>query len=228
MSLHVRRNDPARDQGTAQLVSVRCGMVSDENHAYITCDYAALFGRLYDRHNARLHHYAWVWLRDSNDADDAVQEVWARALLHRQDLQSEDTSQGCLVSICRTVCVDRLRARKRENAFIASCRDGPRATELHPNGSEQSSAYIAMIETIAYAMARLPARQRMVFDLRLLQGRSVAETAIELGIAKGTVKASLHQACRNVRRMIGAEDSGPEDTTVAGGGGIVERPAYRV
>ncbi|MGH7624352.1 MAG: sigma factor-like helix-turn-helix DNA-binding protein [Gemmatimonadaceae bacterium] len=82
---------------------------------------------------------------------------------------------------------------------------------LHAGEPDPTSTLLVLMETIAYAIVELPARQRMVFDLRLLQHRSVAETAIELGIAEGTVKATLHQACGNMRRMIHAAAVVTED-----------------
>lgn len=51
----------------------------------------------------------------------------------------------------------------------------------------------------------LPKRQRQVVGLRVLADLSVADTAETLGMAEGTVKATLHRALRRLRDALEAD-----------------------
>lgn len=60
------------------------------------------------------------------------------------------------------------------------------------------------------AINGLPFRQKWVFVLRFLEGRSLREIAVATGMAEGTVKASLHFATRKFRDAIGEYWQGEE------------------
>jgi RNA polymerase sigma-70 factor (ECF subfamily) len=55
---------------------------------------------------------------------------------------------------------------------------------------------------LAEALAGLPTRQRLVVALHYLLDLPVAEVARELGVAEGTVKATLHQARASLRAKL--------------------------
>jgi len=59
-----------------------------------------------------------------------------------------------------------------------------------------------VIEAVRRALVNLTPRQRAVVTLRLLEGCSVRDSAIRLGVAEGTVKATLSQARRSLRATL--------------------------
>ena len=56
------------------------------------------------------------------------------------------------------------------------------------------------------AVAALPLRQRQVVALFYVEDRPVADVAVVLGIAEGTVKAVLHAARQSLAATLGEED----------------------
>lgn len=52
-------------------------------------------------------------------------------------------------------------------------------------------------------MRNLPPRERMAVDLHYFVGLDIAATAAVMGIATGTVKATLHHAQARLRETLG-------------------------
>jgi RNA polymerase sigma factor (sigma-70 family) len=68
---------------------------------------------------------------------------------------------------------------------------------------------------IRAAVATLPPRQRATVVLRYFNDLSIADTAVILDCAEGTVKALTNQAVANLRRRFGAVLADTEDDTDA-------------
>lgn len=57
-------------------------------------------------------------------------------------------------------------------------------------------------DRIRRALETLTEKQRAVVVLRLLEGFSTRATATRMGVAEGTVKATLHQALGRLRPLL--------------------------
>ena len=69
----------------------------------------ALYRRLVECHSPRLLAIALAYTRDSDEAHDAVQEVWVRAYQGREQLENAGSFVGWLLTISRNVCHSRGR-----------------------------------------------------------------------------------------------------------------------
>lgn len=78
------------------------------------------------------------------------------------------------------------------------------AEELHDLAAEPGVQLdvTRSIERIRKFTASLPNQQREVVVLRIFEGFSVKQTANILGCRSGTVKAHLHKAIANLRRLV--------------------------
>ncbi|MEX2152846.1 MAG: RNA polymerase sigma factor [Gemmatimonadaceae bacterium] len=133
----------------------------------------------------QLRRYAGV----DADTRDLLQEVWLRAFDKRRTFDGRGSFIGWLLAVSRTVGIAAVRKRMREPV-----------TEDLPEVAARSDPDAGLMrETLRDAVLALPARQRDVVILRLVEGRSTAETARLLQCAEGTVKALLHQATRKLR-----------------------------
>ena len=72
------------------------------------------FAELHRRHDAALHRYCLSLLKRPEDAADAVQDTWLRALGSLTEGKLGVTHvRGWLFAIARNACLDRLRERRR-------------------------------------------------------------------------------------------------------------------
>jgi RNA polymerase sigma-70 factor (sigma-E family) len=122
-------------------------------------------------------------LADTGDAEEVVQEAFARTLARWDDVREVHDPLPYLRSAVLNLCRGRFR---RKPTPLALARPAPSA-EAEAGRSARRDAVLA-------ALATLPRRQREVVALRYFGELSTQETADALGIAPGTVTAHLHRA----------------------------------
>ena len=192
---------------------IRCTLTEIEFRACRSGD-ERCFAELYGRYTPYLLAYAHTLLRVREDAEDAVQESWLRAYDARGRFENVGSFAGWLSHICRNICVSSLRARRQE-AVSLDCVDDP--CVLHAeHGVKGEPVHRGrrtqwLCDWVDDQFVALPRLQRDVAAMRWLFGHSTEQTAHEIGIAPGTVKAALHQARKKVRsRLLTQEARTPE------------------
>lgn len=128
---------------------------------------------------------------DEQAAFDAVHDGFVRAVRYRGQLRDRGSAPGW---VCRIVLNE---ARKRRTI---EWRQVPTAHGL----LEQTAATNGQHETgaVEAALASLPERQRVALFLRYYADLDYAGIAEALGIARGTVSATLHAARSNLQTKL--------------------------
>lgn len=158
---------------------------------------AEFFRNAVEVHSGRLFAYARSYVPDEASAEDVVQETWLRAYRKRETFRGEGSFVGWLLAIARSVALDLNRK--------PTLRRQP--TPVVPEGSSVAvhkveDRLLGQGDRLRAALAELPPRQRDTVVLRILEDRSIRESAEILGVAEGTVKATLHRALHNLRALI--------------------------
>ncbi len=149
-----------------------------------------LFRELVEHHSPGLLSLALAYWGDPDRAHETVQITWVQAYRNRRQLSAWGSLPAWLRTICRNVC--RSEGRKvaaRDFDPDALAHDAPR-----PEPTDAPAHRRALQRAVSEALDHLTPRQRDVVVLRMLEGRSTRECAQSLGIAEGTVKATLHHA----------------------------------
>ncbi|MGZ4190700.1 MAG: sigma-70 family RNA polymerase sigma factor [Actinomycetota bacterium] len=133
---------------------------------------------------------------DRDLARDASQEAFSRALRRWRKVRELDRPDGWVYVVAMNQLRDHWRRVERR-------RD--RATEVDAGAIDETSA-VATRLSVREAIATLPPRQRQAVVLRYLADLPIADVADAMGCAIGTVKATLHQAMRNMRVELDEED----------------------
>ena len=126
----------------------------------------------------------------SPDAEDALQEVLARAWRYRASFEEQRALGPWLRRAALRVVLDRREARER----------GPREAELDPDELPARAAVDAEAqrEQLERMLAPLSALEREVLLRFHSRAESVAEIARTLGMPEGTVKSHLWRARRRI------------------------------
>ncbi len=155
---------------------------------------AELVRLLYAEHGGQVYAFCVRWTGDAQRAQDAVQEVFLRAWQHlsTSDLQTRPL-RPWLLTVARNVLTDAHRAAQARPVLI----DDERALAVVAAPNEIDRAVQSW--QVAAALQRLTPEHREVLVQAHWMGRSVAETAVILGIPAGTVKSRTYYAVRALR-----------------------------
>src|SRR6187399_2109571 len=77
------------------------------------------FAELVARHQRRASRIAFHYLRDAADADEAVQDAFVKAYLHIGTFREELPFEVWFTRILINGCLDRLKARRRRERWMA-------------------------------------------------------------------------------------------------------------
>ncbi len=149
---------------------------------------------LIDRHRERLYRLAYRLLDDHSSADDAVQETFIRLWRHVRRFDPEHGVINWLCTICARRCYDELRRRRRQReAFGQMSLD-----DVHPDSLEAEE----LMDLLQKVTASLPCKQRIVYQLREIEGLSAEEVAAVTRMSVDQVKANLYVARNTVREKL--------------------------
>ena len=117
---------------------------------------------------------------DQSEAEDVVQEAFARAWLRWPTVRDAESPEAWVRTVARRLAVSRWR--RVRNASVAWVRHGP------PIGPAQVGAdHVALVS----ALAQLPEAQRVAIVLHHLADLPVAQVAEETGASVSAVKQQL-------------------------------------
>ncbi len=166
------------------LVSTRAPGAGDETSL-------SLLARVYARWHQPLRRLLGRQLRNREDAEDAVQEVFVRYAASGKALPPEE-QEPYLRVIARHVSHDAWHgaggAARRE---MVSLDEHRQAVEQLPAAQEADPAHAAhqreRLQRLEQAMAELPARRREAFMLHSIEGLTQTEVAQRMGISRRMV-----------------------------------------
>jgi RNA polymerase sigma-70 factor, ECF subfamily len=149
-------------------------------------------------HLDRLYRAAWALCGSREDAQDLVQETYARVLARPRLLRNED-DLGYLLRALRNTFLNQKRSESRR------IRPGPLPDQLElvPDArARQPDSALEAAELFA-AVAALPDDFRDVLVAVDIVGLSYKEAAAALRIREGTVMSRIYRARQQVVRVVG-------------------------
>ena len=148
-------------------------------------------------HVDRLFRAAWALCGSREDAEDLVQETYARVLAKPRFLRSED-DLGYLLRTLRNTFLNQKRTQSRRLRAV------PLPDELDVVADPHAPDPASAVETgeVYAAVAALPADYRDVLVAVDVTGLSYKEAAKALRIPEGTVMSRLYRARQQVVRQI--------------------------
>jgi len=149
-------------------------------------------------HIDRLYRAAWALCGSREDAEDLVQDTFARVLAKPRMLRRED-DLAYLLRALRNVFISQRRTASRRPRTVPLPDDGPAAARAA--AGDPQAAYEA--HELYTAVAALPDDFRDVLVAVDVAGLSYKEAARALRIREGTVMSRLHRARRQVVRALG-------------------------
>jgi RNA polymerase sigma-70 factor (ECF subfamily) len=168
-----------------------------------------------ETHGDYLFNFAIGQVRDTNIAEDLVQETFLAALKSQHNFSGRSSERTWLVGILRHKIYDHLRKTCRERAVRVEplpAHEGDEAFDesvlwIHQIAAESQSPSrrIELAEFRAHlerAMGKLPPRIAQVFQLYTIEERPNAEVCEQLNISESNLWVMLHRARKQLREHL--------------------------
>jgi RNA polymerase sigma-70 factor, ECF subfamily len=185
---------------------------TENNQSLEAVDHQTAARKLQDVLSLRLPSFyrcAFRVLGNAADAEDAVQEALLAAYKHINQFRGQSQISTWLTTIVRNSALMQLRKRPRQIHFALDEQFGeeqPRSVwegladeRPSPEDEFRNSELVARLRKCT---ALLSPTLRRTFQLRVIDGLTILETARILGLPHGTVKAQLARARAKLSRHL--------------------------
>jgi len=156
----------------------------------------ARFTELYEGNFERVYAFVTRRVHNRDDAEDVTAEVFRDALANISKFEWRGAPFAAwLYKIASNAIADRWqRAAKEQGTPIA---DDPRdnSAAANPEEIERQARLFTLV-------AKLPADQRRVIEMRFAEGRSIREIAKEIKRSEGAVKQLQFRGLQNLRESM--------------------------
>ncbi len=141
-----------------------------------------------------LYRLAYTYLKDRDDALDAVQESACKAIASAPRLQRGASVKAWLCQIVVRTCLDMLRVRRRERVVDAVPEEGREDRYSDPD-------LLGCLDT-------LDRRERTVVALRCFEELPLREIGAVTGMNVNTVKTILYRSLKKLREHLTRGEDG--------------------
>ena len=156
------------------------------------------FAELVDLHGDRCYAIAYRILRDTERAQDAVQQAFLLCWRELPKLRDPDKFGVWLHRLLVNACYEEYRRYKRWSGRIRALPiDGPEMPD--------STLVVGERQALEEAFSQLSPEHRAVVVLHHHVGMPLATIADVVGVPLGTVKSRLFHATRTLRTSLGAD-----------------------
>jgi RNA polymerase sigma factor (sigma-70 family) len=165
--------------------------------------------------SGKLHHFAYHLLKESGEAEDAVQEVCLKLWKIRDSLEQYNSIEAFAMKVTKNWCLDRLKARKPVYIDNYNSWHDRRSADNDPQQSMEKADKLVLLNKL---LDRLPEQQRIIIQLRELEGMEYDKIAEIMDMTINTIRVNLSRARNKMREeMIKYESDGYNSTKTAAG-----------
>ncbi len=156
------------------------------------------FKYIFLRLKTPLFHFITKMIGSGQDAEDICQETFATLWLKREKVDEEKNIKTFIFGIAKRIVWNYMREHRRKEIVWAE-------TGLDTDEGLSPDQIIQLRETellTEYAISKLPARTRQIYELHLHENLSNEQIAGRLGISTENVRANIYQARKRIREII--------------------------
>ena len=156
------------------------------------------FEQLFKANYQSLCRRAFTLLKDMNEAEETVQQVFVGVWEKRREMQVKESIKGYLFKAVHNASLNRIKHRNVRMRYVQEVQtlyqSDPPVTEISLANELQSR--------ISSAIESLPEQCRMVFKLSRFEEMKYAEIAAHLGISIKTVENQMGKALKILRGLL--------------------------
>lgn len=146
----------------------------------------------------KLFRFSYNIVNDEVEAEDVVQEVFIKLWKQRDNMDQINNVEAWCMRVTRNLSIDKIRSKHHRTEGF---QEGFDMKDDAPS-PYQETAGSDLFSKIKNLMQRLPEKQRMVMELRDIEGFSYQEVADALEISLDQVKVNIYRARLAMRKEL--------------------------
>ena len=150
---------------------------------------------IYKERKQELFRFLYVILGETQAAEDALQETFLKAYLHRNKYIEMQQEKAWLYQIARNTAYDILRKKRREFPIEKDVLSDVVEQHAEQNNIDTNLMYMEMIR-------ELNEKEREIVSLKIIAGLTHREIAETLHMTTGSVKKRYERALSKLRTII--------------------------
>ena len=162
---------------------------------------ASAFEIVFRTHWPALNAHALRLLRSPDAAEEAVQEVFTRVWWNHATWSVQSSVRAYLMVATRNVCLNLIERDRTAHRFMERTAAEFGAEPLVEMESDHAEV-TEIGRALEVSLAELPAKRRVICELRLVDGYTYAEIATRLQIAPKTVETQLARGLKFLRQRM--------------------------
>lgn len=154
------------------------------------------FNDLISQYSRKLYRFAYTILRDQEDAEDAVQEVFIKLWNMKDNLEKYESIEALLITMTKHFCLDMLRKRKRMIDFKDQSNKDEMVDDPTPHERlEQDENKIIIFEIID----KLPDNYKNIVLMHEIEGLSYEEISVKTNQSVNNLRVLISRAREKIR-----------------------------
>ena len=145
---------------------------------------------IYERHRQTVYRVCFAYMKNSEDAADAVQETFIRLIRKAPAFENTEHEKAWLIRTASNICKDELKHWWRKHDDL-------------DNYKETESTEKTEIDDVIMAVMDLPDKYKTVVYLYHYEGYTSVEIDDTLGKPKSTIRNYLHEARKILKERLG-------------------------
>lgn len=170
------------------------------------------FSELVGLYQKKIFIFAYGFFPNREDALEIVQETFMRVFEKIAGFHQDYSLSGWIYRLTHNICIDYYRKFAKKNALENNFADVP---EKHLAVADNCQAVLEsrqMSAAIDRAAENLSLKQKSIFTLKYRQGMKLQQVAEIMDVSLGTVKTLHHRALRKIRKEVGTDTRGENET----------------
>ncbi len=159
------------------------------------------FKQLFTQHKQKLFAYCCKITKSEEAAEEIVHDVFLKVWTHREKIDPQRSFDGYLFKITKNQALNFLEKAARDQKTRARLTDYFQQMQWCNHTEDQviSADYERLLTD---AVAQLPPRRKLVFEMSRAQGMTHAEIATSLHLSPGTVKLQVIHAVKFIKEYL--------------------------
>jgi RNA polymerase sigma factor (sigma-70 family) len=162
------------------------------------------FNQLVRKYQQQVYWHVRKMVIDHADADDLTQDVFVKVWKNLANFRQDAALFTWIYRIATNECLSFLKSKRRKFFLPLNDVGAALAAKLEADPAVAGDQIELKLQK---AILRLPAKQRLVFNLRYYDEMPYEQMAEVTGTSVGALKASYHHAVRKIEEYVTAADN---------------------